>query len=413
MDKKELMTRLFLSTPDSQIIGSNIFQLQMNNYRETKSNMLFVLDLDAHRPFYYCQSGIPKSVYYDRLGVYGKVYSELFESLIAPALRQKLEDFHMAGNVYMIVDDSKEIGIIFQSVETCCVQPLVFAEEIDRLVQHIYEEHFPRGTGRYCNTTALSETVSGVEGIREGYLQTEALKAASFFRMTPGVLTAERLHNLQNGATYRDVMNLARALCRAAAQGDDALMLALAERLFLDLLKHSYNMELVRDALSYIKQFLAIRLSVHLPEDDADLDALCSPSSYIIIEECCEAILPVLTRLCCAVKRSGAWSDAVAYAAYFLRSNLGKDVSLPEIAAFADTTPAYLSNLFHQQTGMTIKQYQQKIRMEQACRLLETTGDKVTDIAAGTGFTDRRYFTKTFRETCGMTPQEYRQAKKT
>lgn len=104
---------------------------------------------------------------------------------------------------------------------------------------------------------------------------------------------------------------------------------------------------------------LSIRLSVHLPKDETDLTVLCSASSYIIIVECYEAILLVLTRLCHAVQRTGAWSDAVAYAAYFLCANIGLDVSLPEFAAFADTTPAYLSNLFHQHTGMTIKQYRQ------------------------------------------------------
>ena len=230
----------------------------------------------------------------------------------------------------------------------------------------------------------------------------------SFFRMTPGVLTAERLASLKNYATYRDVMTLSRSLCQACTQGEDTKMIALVEKLFLDLLKHSYDMELVRDALSYIKQFLSIRLSVHLLKDDTDLTALCSASSYIIIEECCEAVLPVLTRLCHAVQRTGAWSDAVAYAAYYLRSNIGKDISLPEIAAFADATPAYLSNLFHQQTGMTIKQYQQMIRMEHACFLLETTQKRIADIASEAGFYDRRYFTRIFKETCGMTPQEYR-----
>ena len=309
----------------------------------------------------------------------------------------------------MITDDEKEICLIFQPTDASRISPLALAELFDKATQAEYEHHFPQHTSRYCNTTALSEPVTGIKGVRDGYLQTEALKASSFFRMTPGVMTAERLASLKNNATYRDAMNLTRSLCRAAAQGEDAKMLALAEQLFLDLLKHSYDMELVRDALSYIKQFLSIRLSVHLPKDETDLTALCSASSYIIIEECCEAILPVLTRLCHAVQRTGAWSDAVAYAAYFLRSNIGKDVSLPEIAAFADTTPAYLSNLFHQQTGMTIKQYQQMIRMEYACHLLETTQDRVTDIAAKTGFVDRRYFTRIFKEAYGMTPQEYRQ----
>ncbi|WP_458462547.1 helix-turn-helix transcriptional regulator, partial [Paenibacillus sp.] len=180
------------------------------------------------------------------------------------------------------------------------------------------------------------------------------------------------------------------------------------EQLFCDMLKHSFDLELVRDALSYIKQFLSVRLAILLPEMEYDLGALCNVQTYSTIEECHEAILPLLIRLCYAVQQQGPWCDAVADAAYYLCSNIQKDITLSEIAAYADAAPAYLSNLFHQQTGLTIKQYQQKIRLQYACRLLRTTDAKVSDIAKQSGFSDRRYFTKVFKETYGASPQEYR-----
>ena len=384
--------------------------LQTNLNAEGKEALFPDTGIVATQEYFCCQTGIADFIYKNRLSFSGYCYQELSHAVFFPEIQQILARFHAEGINYLISHTHKEIVVVFQLCDASYF-PLDIANEIDAAIHRLSEEHLPLKNSRYCNTTALSEPVSGINGIQIGCEQTEHLKRLSFFRMTPGVMTAERLASLKNNATYHEVMNLTRSLCRAAAQGEDAKMLALAEQLFLDLLKHSYDMELVRDALSYIKQFLSIRLSIHLPKDNIDLTALCSASSYIIIEECCEAILPVLTRLCHAVQRTGAWSDAVAYAAYFLRSNIGKDVSLPEIAAFADTTPAYLSNLFHQQTGMTIKQYQQMIRMENACHLLETTQDKVTDIAAKTGFIDRRYFTRIFKETYGMTPQEYRQQK--
>ena len=406
---KEQFVQELAAASNEQIIWSRFYTLLVDSYPESKVSLFSCTQIDPDRPYYICQSGLSKKVYTHRLGIHGKLYSDLFEFRIHPVITPLFRKYGFSGSLQMIIDDEKEACIMIQPTPGSQLSTIAFAEILDQTIQSIYEQHLPRGTGRYRNTTALSEPVTGVAAIRDGYLQTERLKAVSFFRMTPGVMTAERLASLKNHATYRDVMTLSRSLCQACTQGEDTKMLALAEKLFLDLLKHSYDMELVRDALSYIKQFLSIRLSVHLPKDETDLTALCSASSYIIIEECYEAILPVLTRLCHAVQHSGAWSDAVAYAAYFLRSNLSRDVSLPEIAAFADATPAYLSNLFHQQTGMTIKQYQQKIRMEHACHLLHTTQDKVTDIAVKTGFIDRRYFTRIFKETYGMTPQEYRQ----
>lgn len=406
---KEQFVKELTAASNEQIMWNRFHNLLVDSYPESKVSLFSCTQVDPQNPYYLCQSGLSKRIYTHRLGIHGKYYSNLFEYEIHPAITPLFQQYGFSGSIHMIVDDEKEAAIMIQPTEGSLLSVAAFVELLDRTIQSIYEAHLPRGTGRYRNTTVLSEPVTGIAAIRDAYVQTEALKAASFFRMTPGVMTAERLASLKNGATYREVISMSRALCQSCAQGEDTKMLVLAEKLFLDLLKHSYDMELVRDALSYIKQFLSIRLSVHLPKDDTDLTALCSTSSYIIIEECYEAILPVLTRLCHAVQHSGAWSDAVAYAAYFLRSHISRDVSLPEIAAFADATPAYLSNLFHQQTGMTIKQYQQKIRMEHACHLLHTTQDKVTDIAVKTGFIDRRYFTRIFKETYGMTPQEYRQ----
>ena len=389
--------------------NASYFQyLQTNLNKESKEQLFPFTCLNPNQSYYCCQTGIADFIYKDRLSFSGYRYQELFSTVFYPAIQQLFSRFHTEGFSYLVGHTHKEIVIVFQPY-TDNFSPLIFADEVDQLISKLSEEYLPLKNSHYCNVTALSPAVSGIDGVQIGCEQTEYLKRLSFFRMTPGVMTAERLASLKNHATYRDVMTLSRSLCQACTQGDDAKMIALAETLFLDLLKHSYDMELVRDALSYIKQFLSIRLSVHLPKDETNLTALCSASSYIIIEECYEAILPVLPRLCHAVQHSGAWSDAVAYAAYFLRSNLSQDVSLPEIAAFADATPAYLSNLFHQQTGMTIKQYQQKIRMEHACHLLHTTQDKVADIAVKTGFIDRRYFTRIFKETYGMTPQEYRQ----
>lgn len=366
----------------------------------------------AAREYFCCQTGIADFIYKNRLSFSGYDYQELYLSTFLPAIQQILSHFHAEGISYLIGHTHKEIVVVFQLLDPQYTAMDV-ASEIDACIRRLSEEHLPLKNSRYCNTTALSDPVTGIDGIQTGCVQTEKLKRLSFFRMTPGVITAERLSSLKNHATYRDVMTLTRQLCQAASQGEDSKTLALAEKLFLDLLKHSYDMELVHDALSHIKYFFTIRLNVHCPDKQTDLTSLCSASSYIVIEECCDAILPVLTGVCNTIRRNGIWSDAVAYAAYYLRSNLDKDISLPEIAAFADTAPAYLSNLFHQQTGMTIKQYQQKIRLEHACFLLKESEEKVSVIAAKAGFLDRRYFTRIFKEAYGVTPQQFRAQEQT
>lgn len=397
------------ASPNSKI-ETVLYQLQMNNHREITHSMFLCTGLDESRPYFYCQTGLPKSLYADRLHIDGSVYSALHHSALEPALYRLLDKCGMYGLVYMITDDSKELGVVFQPGPSSACTPLSLADQIDARIQSIYEAHFPQGTGRYRNSTALSKPVYGENGVREGYIQTEQLKQAAFFLAAPGALTEERLHAAMNQTNYRDVIALCRETCRACAEGDSSQAQTLARQLFLDTLKRSFSTELVGDALSYIKQFLSVYQTVYLPEEELDLSALCRMQTYAVIEECFDALLPVLLHLCAAAKEAGSWSDAVVYAAYFMRIHLDRDIALPEIAAFANTTPSYLSGLFHQQTGLTVKQYHTRIRVERARFLLAHSELQIQEIAARLGFLNRRYFTATFKSAVGVTPQEYRAA---
>lgn len=384
--------------------------LQTNLNTEGKEVLFPFTGINAGREYFCCQTGIADYIYKNRLSFSGHQYQELFRSVLFPSISRILARYHAEGICYLVGHTHKEVVIVFQLANDKS-SPLDIAYDIDLTVRQFSEKYLPIKASRYCNTTVLSDPMTGINGIQQGCTQTENLKRLSFFRMTPGVMTATRFSAQNNQANYRVVMNLTRVLCQACGQGDDARMHALCQDLFLNVLKNCFDMELVRDTISYLKHFLSIRLTVHLPQRTTDLSRLCNPAEYIIIEECYEAILSVLDELCSAIQKTGIWSDTVANAVYFLRSNLGQDIALPDIAAYADTTPAYLSNIFHQQTGMTIKQYQQMLRMEHACYLLTETQDMVADISAKTGFLDRRYFTRIFKETYGMTPQEYRSTK--
>ena len=57
-------------------------------------------------------------------------------------------------------------------------------------------------------------------------------------------------------------------------------------------------------------------------------------------------------------------------------------------------------------------EYLSKIRIDHAKELLLTTYKPVTDIAFECGFNDSNYFSKTFRNSVGCTPKNYRQERK-
>lgn len=70
--------------------------------------------------------------------------------------------------------------------------------------------------------------------------------------------------------------------------------------------------------------------------------------------------------------------------------------------------PNYLSTLFKKETGETISDYTQKLRLEKAKNLLRTTNLNLNEIAAQVGYSDPKHFSKLFKKTFGIRPQDYR-----
>lgn len=92
----------------------------------------------------------------------------------------------------------------------------------------------------------------------------------------------------------------------------------------------------------------------------------------------------------------------------YLRENYQKQLSLDELAAQVFLSKDYFARLFRETTGMPISALLQKIRIEEACKLLTGTNKKVEAIAGDCGFRDIKYFYNSFKKVTGMTPRQYR-----
>ena len=59
-------------------------------------------------------------------------------------------------------------------------------------------------------------------------------------------------------------------------------------------------------------------------------------------------------------------------------------------------------------TGIGVKEYVNKMKMQQACRYLRTTDMPISQISDLTGFSTPRYFSNSFKHFMNVTPREYR-----
>lgn len=81
---------------------------------------------------------------------------------------------------------------------------------------------------------------------------------------------------------------------------------------------------------------------------------------------------------------------------------------LDDLADAMHLSKFYLSKLFHEETGSTLKEYVTAKRMRQACRLLETTTKSVEWIGSEVGISNPSYFVQVFKHEVGTTPLKYR-----
>lgn len=95
----------------------------------------------------------------------------------------------------------------------------------------------------------------------------------------------------------------------------------------------------------------------------------------------------------------------------YMKSNFSHEFKLEDLSVMAFLSRNYFCRLFKEYTGMTVSEYTQKIRVEEACRLLKESDKKVIEIAGDVGYKDLKFFHQVFKRITGKSPGEYRKAK--
>lgn len=107
-------------------------------------------------------------------------------------------------------------------------------------------------------------------------------------------------------------------------------------------------------------------------------------------------------------KLSARQKQAVEDAVSYLRENYQTHITLEELALHIFLSKDYLNRIFRESTGMPVNAFLQKLRVEEACRLLTGTEMAVAEIAAACGFGDSKAFYSAFKRITGITPGEFR-----
>lgn len=92
----------------------------------------------------------------------------------------------------------------------------------------------------------------------------------------------------------------------------------------------------------------------------------------------------------------------------WMAAHLAEEFNLAQLAKRAGMSESHFNRLFKRATGIPPSQYQIKLRMDAARRLLRETKKSVITIANEVGYSTPSHFAQLFRKETGLSPTDYR-----
>lgn len=105
---------------------------------------------------------------------------------------------------------------------------------------------------------------------------------------------------------------------------------------------------------------------------------------------------------------SAANSFIVNKALEYMRKNYSQKLTLKDVADNIYVSQWHLSKLLNRHTGQSFSELMNKIRIEEAKKLLKNPAYRVGDVADMVGFLDMAHFSRVFKKIEGVSANEYR-----
>lgn len=96
----------------------------------------------------------------------------------------------------------------------------------------------------------------------------------------------------------------------------------------------------------------------------------------------------------------------------YIENNYQNDITVNKIADYLSLNRSYLSLIFQKEINLSPQQFLVKYRITKAISMLTETDLLINNIAYSCGYSNPLSFSKSFKKITGLSPTEYREAKK-
>lgn len=108
------------------------------------------------------------------------------------------------------------------------------------------------------------------------------------------------------------------------------------------------------------------------------------------------------------LEQSQSEPPVVVKARQFVNAHLAETIELNQVAGHVGVSPFHFCRLFKQATGLTLKQYVTRRRVEWAKCRLRQPHVRATEVAYDVGFGSLSQFNRSFQQVVGSSPSEWR-----
>ncbi|MDD3122611.1 MAG: PocR ligand-binding domain-containing protein [Candidatus Izemoplasmatales bacterium] len=226
-------------------------------------------------------------------------------------------------------------------------------------------------------------------------LSMETMEKRNKFRKYPYELEKELIAFLQTGDNKNamQILNSILGEIFSLSSGNLDIIKANVYELTAVLMRAGVDAGVSLSDMSQILRKVTVILS-----DDTLYDEVC-----LLTTEVMEEINKVIS----ANKFKKQSNENLINAISYIKKNYRFDLSLDNVANSVFVSSYYLSHLFRDEINMTFSDYVNKVRMDEAIKLMKETHMAIQDIAIKCGFSDASYFTRTFKKYHGITPKKY------
>lgn len=132
-------------------------------------------------------------------------------------------------------------------------------------------------------------------------------------------------------------------------------------------------------------------------------------STYNAAGELWKEMLAEFTRRTSELQIKEGASSLVKSVSSYISEHLYEKVSVEEMAAHLNLNRSYLSRKFAEETGQTLSDYINEVKINVAKRMLRENKYTIADISSLLAFSSQSHFQTVFRRITDMTPAMYRQ----